>query len=201
MNTLWVTAINAVIERLWAASEGEDRAWLRLHGHPLAVHWKEWQTPFYWVFDEKPKLQTQLKGAASAEVTLSLAGLRLWQQNVPLTTLIEQQHLSIHGDLDVAQAWMRCLQSMKPDVEEMLSQYLGDAFAHQAVYQTKTLAAQLKEQHEKNQKWLGEVLMEEWRWLPSELEIAHFADQVDDLASDVACLSERVMRFTERKLL
>jgi len=39
---------------------------------------------------------------------------------------------------------------------------------------------------------LAEVITEEWKLAPQALEIAHFADQVDDLKSDVARFESRL---------
>ncbi len=196
----WVaTAITAILRRLWKEQSEDVRQWPNLQHSVLAVRWAEWPTTYYLSLTDAPTVSDVCTKSPEAEVGLSLAALQQWRAGSPLTHLIEQGDLTLKGDLELPQSWLRCLKSLQPEMEEVLSQYLGDAIAHRAVYQAKSLTVTVKKQHAAHQKRLGETLMEEWRLLPSELEIAHFSDQVDDLSSDTALLLARAERLLERK--
>jgi ubiquinone biosynthesis protein UbiJ len=196
----WVaTAMTATLRRLWK-EQGEDaRQWPRLQHQVLAIRWAEWPTTYYLSLTDSPVVSVVCTKSAEAEVGLSFSALQQWQAGVPLTSLIEQGILTLEGDLELPQAWLRCLKSLQPDLEEILSQYFGDVVAHRAMYHAKSLTETVKNRHTAHQKRWGETLIEEWRLLPSELEIAYFSDQVDDLSSDFSRLLARAERLLERK--
>jgi ubiquinone biosynthesis protein UbiJ len=51
---------------------------------------------------------------------------------------------------------------------------------------------------ERRQRDLAEIITEEWKLAPQALEIAYFADQVDDLKSDFSRLEARFNQLLER---
>lgn len=126
------------------------------------------------------------------ELALNLTVLPELRQQANLTQLIKADKLALEGDIQLAQQFSALLSGLKPDVEEKLSQYTGDIVAHTLVSGLKTGAQRIRQGAKRRQRDLAEVITEEWKLAPQALEIAHFADQVDDLKSDVARFEARL---------
>ena len=90
------------------------------------------------------------------------------------------------------------LSGLKPDLEEKLSHYTGDIVAHTVVSGAKSSVRFIQRGVERCQRDFAEVITEEWKLAPQALEIAHFADQVDDLKSDFSRLEARFNQLLEQ---
>ncbi|NCO46403.1 MAG: hypothetical protein GW890_08395, partial [Vibrio sp.] len=62
----------------------------------------------------------------------------------------------------------------------------------------KDIGQALQSQRSKHQNHLSQVLTEEWRLLPSSLEVAYFCDQVDDLNSQAARIEAKIQHLLEQ---
>ncbi|MGL5310289.1 MAG: hypothetical protein ACRDAL_06780, partial [Plesiomonas shigelloides] len=73
--------------------------------------------------------------------------------------------------------------------------YTGDLVAHGVSRLVQGTVAGVQRQHARNLAYLGEVVTEEWRLAPGALEVAYFADQVEELATRLTRLERRLQRL------
>jgi ubiquinone biosynthesis protein UbiJ len=104
--------------------------------------------------------------------------------------------LDISGDAYTAQRFQQLLDFAKPDIEEELSQVIGDAAAHRAGQLARGLAGWVQGARNTIHTNISEYLQEESRDVPSRYEVDRFASSVDALRDDVARLEARIRRLT-----
>lgn len=106
--------------------------------------------------------------------------------------------LDITGDAFTAQAFQKLLKHARPDPEEELSRFVGDAAAHRA----GTIARDVRDWAIGARATMGanvrEYLQEESRQAPSRYEFERFGDSVGALRDDVARLEARINRLLSR---
>ncbi|ELR63309.1 Protein YigP [Photobacterium marinum] len=164
----------------------------RLRGKVISVTINEFGKTLTFVFSQQIDVLGAYEGDVDCRLALNLTVLPELRQQANLTQLIKADKLALDGDIQLAQQFSALLSGLKPDVEEKLSQYTGDIVAHTLVSGLKNGAEQIRKGVENRQRDLAEVVTEEWKLAPQALEIAHFADQVDDLKSDVARFEARL---------
>ncbi|MEJ2127787.1 MAG: SCP2 sterol-binding domain-containing protein [Woeseiaceae bacterium] len=108
---------------------------------------------------------------------------------------IRSGSLDITGDAYTAQNFQQLLKYAKPDVEEELSQVVGDAAAHRAGQFARGFRAWVQGVRDTIHSDVREYLQEESRDVPSRYEVERFANQVDALRDDVARLEARINRL------
>jgi len=135
---------------------------------------------------------TQYEGKPDCYVSLSLKVLPRLSKKTNITLLIKQGLIELDGDIQLAQKFFALFSNAKPDVEEWLSQWIGDATAHSMVRIGKQCLATVKYQGKKRQEHLSQVLIEEWKISPGALEIAYFCEQVDDINTIFTRLESRM---------
>jgi ubiquinone biosynthesis protein UbiJ len=106
--------------------------------------------------------------------------------------------LDISGDAFTAQAFQKLLKHARPDPEEELSRFVGDA----AAFRAGEIARGLRDWAIDARATMGanvrEYLQEESREVPSRYEFERFGSRVDALRDDVARLEARVNRLLGR---
>lgn len=100
--------------------------------------------------------------------------------------------VSIDGDAEVAEAFQYLLQFVRPDPEEELSRFTGDAVAHEAGEIVRGLSRWSEGARMSFNRSLGEYLTEESGALPTAVEVDEFCAEVDALATDVDRLEARL---------
>jgi ubiquinone biosynthesis protein UbiJ len=105
--------------------------------------------------------------------------------------------LDITGDAYTAQRFQQLLHYAKPDIEEELSQVIGDTAAHRAGELARGVRTWVGDARNTIHMNIREYLQEESRDLPSRYEVERFARDVDSLRDDVARLEARINRLTE----
>lgn len=103
--------------------------------------------------------------------------------------------IDISGDAYTAQRFQQLLKYAKPDIEEELSQVVGDAAAHRAGQIARGFRAWVQDTRETVHSNITEYLQEESRDVPSRYEVDRFANAVDALRDDVARLEARINRL------
>jgi len=107
-------------------------------------------------------------------------------------SLMREGVVDVVGDAIVAQQFRRLLRYGRPDIEEGLSNVIGDVAAHgigevaRGVGRWRRQAAATMEQN------VGEYLQEESRVVPSRYEVEHFHQDVAKLRDDVERLEARL---------
>lgn len=93
--------------------------------------------------------------------------------------------LQIAGDIAAAQRWQQLFADLKPDWEEELSRYVGDAVARQLALLLQQLQVWSRDSLAQLGKMSAEYVQEEARWVVSGAELQHFCQDVDSLRDDV----------------
>ncbi|WP_462320832.1 ubiquinone biosynthesis accessory factor UbiJ [Halochromatium sp.] len=107
--------------------------------------------------------------------------------------------VQIDGDNGLAQALGEVFKGLDVDWEEQLATLVGDRIAHQIGNQARAGSRWAERSGQTLQGDLREYLIEEGRFLPSELEMQAFLDGVDRLRDDVERLEARVERIARRR--
>lgn len=191
-------AIETALNQLVKDDVDSQRRLSRLRGKVISVTLNEFGKTLYFIFSQQIDVLAAYEGDVDCQLALNLSVLPELRQHANLTQLIKADKLSLEGDLQLAQHFSSLLSGLKPDIEEKLSHYSGDIVAHTMVSSVKSSGQFIQQRLLKRQQNLAQTLTEEWKLLPQPLEIAYFADQVDDLKSATACLEARLNQLLER---
>lgn len=198
LDALVTGAIETSLNALLKDNDENQRRLTRLRGKVIGVTVNEFGKQLYFIFSQQIDVLAVYEGDVDCQLAFNLSVLPELRQQANLTQLIKADKLALDGDIQLAQQFSTLLSGLKPDIEEILSQYTGDIVAHTLVSGMKRGANLVRHGLARRQRDLAEVITEEWRLAPQALEIAHFADQVDDLKSDVARCEARLNRLLER---
>ncbi|OEE78397.1 ubiquinone biosynthesis accessory factor UbiJ [Vibrio ordalii] len=170
----------------------------RLKGQVIQVHLKEFNKTLTFIFSQQIDVLAAYEGESNCYLSLNVSILPELREQANITQLIKQDKLVLEGDIQLAQKFAQLITDCKPDVEEWLSRLTGDVLAHALVQGVKDIGQALQSQQTKYQNHLSQVLTEEWRLLPSSLEVAYFCDQVDDLNSQAARIEAKIQHLLEQ---
>lgn len=185
------TSLNTLLKQ---DSESQRRL-ARLKGKVLRVRLTDINKQLVFVFSQQIDVLAAFEGDADCELALAISVAPQLKDKANLTSLIKQDKLHLEGDIDVAQQFSNLLNGLNPDIAEWLSHYTGDVVAHTLVRGAQQGLAFLKQMTERNQRYVGELVVEEWRLAPGALEVAYFADQVDEVQSQASRLQARIDAF------
>jgi ubiquinone biosynthesis protein UbiJ len=105
--------------------------------------------------------------------------------------------LELTGDAHTAERFQRLLAFARPDVEEELSNVVGDAAAHRVGEVVRGIGNWGREARATMGANIREFLQEESRDAPSRYEVDRFGDAVGTLRDDVDRLEARVRRLRD----
>lgn len=105
--------------------------------------------------------------------------------------------VKIEGDNGLAQIIGDLIKGLDIDWEEQLSTFLGDTLAHRIGNQARAGQRWTERTGETLHNDLREYLIEEGRFIPSEIEMNGFLSGVDRLRDDVARLEARIDRLAQ----
>jgi ubiquinone biosynthesis protein UbiJ len=100
--------------------------------------------------------------------------------------------MDVQGDAEVAEGFRRLLEAAKPDFEEELSRFAGDAAAHHLARAARGTVEFGRRAGDAFARNLAEYLSEESRDVPVRLEAEEFVAAVDRLRESVDRLEARV---------
>ena len=101
----------------------------------------------------------------------------------------------IEGDAEIAQAFRDLLEQTRPDLEEELSQIVGDVAARRVANLAREVLAFGRRATDSLATSAAEYLQEEGRDVPARLEVEEFLRDVDQLRDDVERLEARITRL------
>ena len=140
-----------------------------------------------------------LERGGTADATISGSPLGLLALAAPGgEERLRGEGLRIEGDAEVAQSFRELLIELRPDLEEELSRYLGDALAHtvaRGAHQAIGFATRAADTLRAN---VAEYLTEESHDLPTRDEVAAFVDEVDRLRDATERLAARIALVEQR---
>jgi ubiquinone biosynthesis protein UbiJ len=170
----------------------------KLSGKSLQVRIKELPWPLLFSFSERVDIRT-LDSTLAADhamadclIELDLHSLPKLQDSSQLTQLIQQQQLTLVGDIYVAQTFSALIKELHIDWEEQLSQYTGDVLAHQTFSTMRTLFDDAQNAMKQGSTQLFAHLSQADSVTITGTEMNQFSDQVNDLRSDLDRLSARI---------
>jgi ubiquinone biosynthesis protein UbiJ len=119
-----------------------------------------------------------------------LAFLRLATNDA--TKSIRAGGMDVRGDAEVAEGFRRLLEAARPDFEEELSRFTGDAAAHYLAGFARDAAAFGQRAGDAFARNVSEYLSEESRDVPARVEVEEFLEGVDRFREAVDRLEARV---------
>lgn len=109
-----------------------------------------------------------------------------------------KRNLRVSGDAEFAQALGTVLENLKPEPEEELARFVGDAAAVRIVGLLRALATQIKHGGERLAATAADYLVAENPLLAARTEADRFAREVAALRDDVERLAKRIERLERR---
>lgn len=167
----------------------------RLEGRTVAVRVRDTALVMYFRFaDTAVSLSGEFDEEPDVVITGSLLTLaRLAGANSDGLSGLEGIDLS--GDARSARAFQELLDYTKPDVEEELSRFVGDATAHRLGLAARAVRSWASEARVTMHNNIREYLQEESRDVPSRYEVERFTRGVNALRDDVARLEARIRKL------
>ncbi len=107
--------------------------------------------------------------------------------------------VQIDGDNGLAQTIGEVFKGLDIDWEEQLATLVGDSIAHQIGNQARAGSRWAERSSQTLKSDLREYLIEEGRFVPSEMELQGFLDGVDRLRDDVERFEARIERLTRQR--
>jgi ubiquinone biosynthesis protein UbiJ len=108
---------------------------------------------------------------------------------------IRDGSLDLVGDMEVAQAFQKLLGYGRPDIEEELSNVIGDVAAHRLGEVARNVGEWGRAAGATLGQNISEYLQEERRDVPSRYEVEAFSRKVSELRDDVARIEARLNRL------
>ena len=111
------------------------------------------------------------------------------------TAAVRDGSLDIAGDVELADQFQQLLSFARPDIEEELSNIVGDAAAHRLGEIARGFGRWGREASSTMGANIREYLQEESRDAPSRYEVEKFSADVDELRDDVDRVEARLNRL------
>ena len=153
----------------------------RFDAAPFAVQWS---------IADGGTLEANRDGAPSVSIVLSLASLPL----ALLDPAAAMKDVRLDGDAEFAQALSGVLQNLRPEPEEELSHFVGDAAAMRIVGMLRTSASHWRQLAERMLDSTAHYVVTENPMVVGRDEAEQFAQDVTRLRDDVARLEKRIER-------
>lgn len=166
-------------------------AWAREKLAPFAARVVRLEAPPFslqWAVAEDGTLIANEDGAPAVTIGLALSSL-------PFALLDPQaatKDVRLQGDAEFAQALSFVLQNLRPEPEEELSRFVGDAAAMRIVGLVRTSASHWRELAERMLHNTANYIVTENPMVVGRGEVAAFAEDVTRLRDDVARLEKRI---------
>lgn len=185
--------LEILINQALALDEVAKQAMAKLAGKTLLIQIEG--IPLAWFFapqaDGFLQMPAQIEYPDTTISGMPFSLLRLLSEPTLLTTGIA----SLHGEMQVAQAFMTVFAQLQIDWEEQLSLLVGDVAAHHIGNVTRNAQQYTQQTAQTWQQNIIEYLQEENCSLPTQPELDIFCNEVDILRSDVARLEKRLERL------
>ncbi|MFH0266303.1 ubiquinone biosynthesis accessory factor UbiJ [Vibrio rumoiensis] len=190
--------IETTLNRLIIDAPEHQHQVARLKGKVIKVHLQELDRQLIFVFSHQVDVLSSYEAEPDCYLSLKLSVLSELKDQSNITRLIKQDKLVLEGDIQLAQKFSQLMTDIKPDPEEWLSRVTGDVVAHTVVQSAKNQAEWFKQGLQNQQRKLGTVLTQEWQVAPNALEVAYFCDQIDELASSLSRMEQRLDRLVAK---
>ncbi|QXZ20055.1 ubiquinone biosynthesis protein UbiJ [Lelliottia amnigena] len=168
----------------------------RLNGKVLRIVLKEFSTPLVLVFSERQfDVLGEWEGEADCSVITHMSVLPKLRDRQQLTALIRSGELEVEGDLQVVQNFVALADLAEFDPAELLAPYIGDIAAESISKVLRGGSSFLRKGLQRQQRYVAEVITEEWRMAPGTLELAWFAEETSAVERAVDALTKRLEKL------
>ncbi|MDX6020804.1 SCP2 domain-containing protein [Scandinavium sp. V105_16] len=168
----------------------------RLLGKVLRVELKEFTAPLVLVFSEQQiDVLSAWEGEADCTVSTRIGVLPQLRNRQQLTSLIRSGDLEVQGCLQVVQNFVALADLAEFDPAELLAPYTGDIVAEGVSKVLRGGANFLQRGVQRQQRYVAEVITEEWRMAPGSLEVAWFAEESAAVVRAVEALTKRLEKL------
>ena len=168
----------------------------RLNGKVLRIVLKEFSTPLVLVFSERQlNVLGEWEGEADCSVITHMSVLPKLRDRQQLTALIRSGELEVEGDLQVVQNFVALADLAEFDPAELLAPYIGDIAAESISKVLRGGSSFLLKGLQRQQRYVAEVITEEWRMAPGTLESAWFAEETSAVERAVDALTKRLEKL------
>ncbi|ABP62614.1 ubiquinone biosynthesis protein UbiJ [Enterobacter sp. 638] len=168
----------------------------RLNGKVLRIVLKEFSTPLVLVFSERQlDVVGEWEGEADCSVITHMSVLPKLRDRQQLTALIRSGELEVEGDLQVVQNFVALADLAEFDPAELLAPYIGDIAAESISKVLRGGSSFLRKGLQRQQRYVAEVITEEWRMAPGTLELAWFAEETSAVERAVDALTKRLEKL------
>lgn len=168
----------------------------RLYGKVLRVVLQEFSSPFVLVFSEQQiDVLSEWEGEADCSVITQLRVLPKLRDRQQLTALIRSGELEVQGDIQVVQNLVALADLAEFDPAEVLAPWTGDIAAEGISKFLRGGARLLRHGVQRQQRYVAEVLTEEWRVAPGALEVAWFAEETAAVERATEALAQRLEKL------
>lgn len=165
----------------------------RLYGNVLRIEIKEFTTPLVLAFSEQRlDVLSEWEGEADCSIITRLGVLAELRDRQQLMALIRRGELEVRGDLQLAQYLVALISLAEFSPADLLAPYIGDIAAGGINTVVQSGTQWLKKTVNRNQRYLSEAIVEEWRLAPGSLEAAWFSEETSALARAAVALEARL---------
>jgi ubiquinone biosynthesis protein UbiJ len=177
----------------------------KLAGKQLQVSVRELPWPLIFSFSEQIDVMalppgdtgSPLPGEAAnlmvdCHISLALETLGELRDSSKISQLIQQNKLTLEGDILVAQSFSSLLKELDIDWEEQLSKYTGDVAAHQTFASIKSVFFTAGQQLQDFGQQLAHNLTQDGAIAAAKPAVDDFCEQVNELRSAVERLDARL---------
>ncbi|MEX5869217.1 ubiquinone biosynthesis accessory factor UbiJ [Providencia hangzhouensis] len=172
---------------------------MRLAGKVMAIELKELNKTLTLVFAENHvDVLSQWVEPADCTIKTSIFTLVKLKDKQQLSQLINRGDIVIEGDMQIVQHWSSLLDLAIWNPAHYLSPYIGDVAA-EGLSKFLNKGACLASHLVKRQKmYIKDAIIEEWKMAPSQLELAHFSDEVEQVENSMSTLELRLSQLEEK---
>lgn len=168
-----------------------------LDGQVFAVRVKDTALAAYIrVHERRVSLSSEFAGEPDVAVCGSLLSLLKLAGSGERS--IREGSVEFSGDAEIAEQFRKLLRYGKPDLEEELSNVVGDVAAHSLGELLRSVGRWGRTAGATMRQNVTEYLQEESRTVPSRYEVENFRDQVNVLRDDVARFANRLRDYENR---
>jgi ubiquinone biosynthesis protein UbiJ len=197
---LLVNALEAALNQYLSLDEDVSLFLAPIAGKVIAVNILPFnETVFFCPTNDNIQLLESYESEVDATISGTLSALGLMGlSSTPMRSIFSGE-VTIEGDTQVAHKFQQIFDKLDIDLEEKLSQFTGDIFAHNIgnfFRNSQNWAEETVETFKLNSK---EFLQEETRDLPTETEANILNQQIDEIRSDFDRLSARIDLLQPKK--
>ena len=188
LNTTILDKISNIIKFILKFDSKSQERFERLKGKRIMIELKDIEKTFFIQIGDNLENIINTEYTPDLKMKFNLKDILIIKNSDNITQLIKSGKLDIEGDMNVAQNFSNLLQKLSPDLEEILSTYLGDILGfnvHQALVLFKN---KVNEIHSDNKLVMSDLMLNEIKITPHPNEVAYFCSEVDVLKMDLANL-------------